>query len=120
MNWLKILSNFQLFFFVGIENSAVLCFYVSIMNKQAPTHELLYTTTIRKLFRIERKAIGYFRFILEGYDGIAILETLDAKAGIIALHIAPGCESVVDAMITDLSGDHLVEPLDDMPPYVAG
>ena len=68
-------------------------------------------STIKRLYRIEKKAICFFRFILEGYDGIAILETLDAKAGIIALHIAPGCENMVEAVIADLSGEHLVEAL---------
>ena len=68
-------------------------------------------STIKRLYRIEKKAICFFRFILEGYDGIAILETLDAKAGIIALHIAPGCEYMVEAVIADLSGAHLVEAL---------
>lgn len=69
-------------------------------------------TTTRQLYRIEKKAICFFRFILEGYDGVAILETLDPKAGIIALHVAPGCEDMVDGIIHDLAGDHLVEPLE--------
>lgn len=71
-----------------------------------------HTTTTRQLYRIEKKAICFFRFILEGYDGAAILETLDPKAGIIALHVAPGCEDMVDGIIHDLAGDHLVEALE--------
>lgn len=70
-----------------------------------------HATTIKRMYRIERKAICFFRFILEAYDGIAILETIDAKAGIIALHIAPGCEDMADGIIADLSCEHLVETL---------
>ncbi len=71
----------------------------------------MHTTTTRRRYRIERKAICFFRFILEGYDGLAILETLDAKAGIIALHIAPGCEDMADGIIADLSREYLVAEL---------
>ena len=87
------------------------------MNTQPSLHTRLPTptTTTRKLFRIQRKSISFFRFILEAYDGVAILETLDAKAGVIALHIAPGCESVVSEIVADLSRDHLVETLDTIP-----
>ncbi len=72
----------------------------------------MHATTTRQLYRIERKAICFFRFILEGYDGLAILETLDAKAGIIALHIAPGCEDMADGIIADLSREYLVEEME--------
>ena len=80
----------------------------------------MYTNTTTQSYRIEKKAICFFKFILEGYDGIATLETINAKAGIIALHVAPGCESMVDGIIQDLSGDHLVEKLPETPVETKG
>ena len=94
-------------FCIGIEKPQGLCFHVNMK----PIAPYSHTKTTRQLYRIEKKAICFFRFILEGYDGAAILETLDPKAGIIALHVAPGCEDMVDGIIHDLAGDHLVEAL---------
>ena len=78
------------------------------MNTRQP-----YPTTVRRCFRIEKKAISFFKFIIEGYDNVAVVETLEAKAGIIALHIAPGCEDVAEAIIEDLGRYHLVERTDE-------
>jgi uncharacterized protein YegP (UPF0339 family) len=57
-------------------------------------------STIR-YFRVDRREIGFFRFILEACDGLAALRTLDSRKGLIAVHIAPGCE----ADFTDLAAD---------------
>ncbi len=78
------------------------------MNTQKP-----YPTTVRRCYRIEKKAISFFKFIIEAYDNIAVVETLDPKAGIIALHIAPGCEEMAEAIIEDLGRNHLVERTDE-------
>jgi hypothetical protein len=61
--------------------------------------------TQRWHYRIDRRRIGYLRFLLEGYDGIAVLETLDPVAGRVALHVAPGCEPDVRALLTALKGE---------------
>ena len=91
----------------GIENAEMLYFQTEMKTNEP----IIPSTTIRQLYCIERKAICFFRFILEAYDGIAILETIDPKTGLIALHIAPGCEEMVDGIIEDLSVDYLVESL---------
>ncbi len=64
------------------------------------------------LYRVERKAICIFRFILEGYDNVAVVETLDSPSGLIGIHIAPGCESLVEAVIADLAREYVLEPAD--------
>jgi hypothetical protein len=56
-------------------------------------------------YRIDRRRIAYLRFLLEGYDGIAVLETLDPAAGRVALHVAPGCEPDVRALLDALKGE---------------
>jgi hypothetical protein len=65
--------------------------------------------TIKRSYRVDRREIAFLRFILEAYDGIAVLETLDSKFGIVVLHIAPGCEAEVDAILQDLKNDFMLE-----------
>ena len=50
------------------------------------------------------------RFILEAYDGIAVMRTIDAKNGVIALSIAPDCTSEVDFLLKDLQKTMLIVP----------
>lgn len=66
--------------------------------------------TIGKLYSIERKSVGFVKFIFEAYDGIAVVETIDRHASIIKLHIAPGCEKDVDDVLIELKKEILIEP----------
>jgi hypothetical protein len=59
---------------------------------------------IMRYYRIDRREIHYLKFVLEGYDGVAVMRTLDPQAGLVVLHVAPGCEDVVDTIIDDLKG----------------
>lgn len=67
--------------------------------------------TIKRYYRVDRREIAFLKFILEAYDGIAVLETLDSKSGIVVLHIAPGCEPDIDAVLQDLKTDFLIESI---------
>lgn len=69
-----------------------------------PLHSIL------KNFRVERKAISKIRFILEAYEGIAVVETMDPRAALIRLHIAPGCENIVDNVLSELNHEYFIEP----------
>ena len=66
--------------------------------------------TIKRYYRVDRREIAFLKFIFEAYDGIAVLETLDPVAGIVAFHIAPGCERDVDAILEDLKREIVIEP----------
>ena len=66
--------------------------------------------TIKRYYRVDRREIAFIKFIVEAYDGIAVLETLDPMAGIVVFHIAPGCERVIDALLEDLKREILIEP----------
>lgn len=66
---------------------------------------------MRRRLRVERSQISYLRFIFEAYDGIVVVSTTDAGRGEITLHVAPGCEDVVEMVLTDLSKDLLIEPM---------
>ena len=68
---------------------------------------------IRKYYRVERKEIAYLRFILEAYDGIALLETIDPRKGLVVLHIPPECEKDVETLLEGLSGELMIEKSDE-------
>ncbi|MBL0715296.1 MAG: DUF4911 domain-containing protein [Desulfosarcina sp.] len=69
--------------------------------------------TSQRFYRIERRDISYLRFILEAYDGMAVLTTKDAARGIVVITIAPGSEVLVDEVVTSLSqeGEIFIEPM---------
>lgn len=69
--------------------------------------------TSQRFYRIDRRDIGFLRFIIEAYDGMAVLTTRDAPRGIVSVTIAPGCETIVTDVITSLSesGEIYIEPL---------
>jgi len=66
--------------------------------------------TIKRYYRVDRREIAFIKFIVEAYDGIAVLETLDPMAGIVVFHIAPGCKRDLDALLEDLKREILIEP----------
>ncbi len=67
--------------------------------------------TIRKYYRVDRREICFLRFIFEGYDGIAILTTIDPGTGFVVLHISPGCEEAVEMILQDLKKEIIIEPV---------
>lgn len=64
---------------------------------------------IKKYYRIDRKNISFLKFIIEAYDGIAIITTVDRFNGIIMFRIPPGCENGVDAVLQDLRKNIWIE-----------
>jgi len=71
--------------------------------------------TVRRYLRVDRRKIAFLRFILEGYDGIALMETLDAKKGAVVLYIAPGCEPDVDFVVNEMRRQVLIEDMESAP-----
>ena len=65
--------------------------------------------TLKKYLRIDRREISFLKFILEAYDGIATLTTIDPHQGIVLLRIAPGCEDEVETILQDLKRDIIID-----------
>jgi len=59
----------------------------------------------RRVFRVDRDEIGYIRFTIESYGGIATVTTRDPHAALIEVFISPGCEETVLALLTSLKHD---------------
>ena len=65
--------------------------------------------TLKKYYRIDRRNISFLRFIFEGYDGIALVTTINAEQGVIKLSIAPGCMEEVGSVLHKLKKTILIE-----------
>lgn len=68
--------------------------------------------TTRRYYRLARCQINFLKFILEAYDNVAVVSTLDASHAVVQITIAPGCETFVDGILTGLAGDIGLIPLD--------
>jgi len=60
---------------------------------------------IRRVFYVNRAEIGYIRFTLESYDGMALVTTVDPHAASIEVFISPGCEETVLELLASLQND---------------
>ncbi|MBR9987852.1 MAG: DUF4911 domain-containing protein [Desulfosarcina sp.] len=69
--------------------------------------------TTRRVYRVDRCRIGFVQFILEAYDNVAVLSTLDPRQALVQVVIAPGCESMVDGIMTGLGCDVGPVPVND-------
>ena len=65
--------------------------------------------TIRKSYSVDRSQISYIRWIIESYDGMAIVSTIDPVYAIIEIKIAPGCEAVMNELIRSLRDDERIK-----------
>ena len=46
--------------------------------------------TQSRYLRLRRKDIAYFKFIIESYEGMAVVRTKDPHEAVIELMVAPG------------------------------
>jgi hypothetical protein len=67
--------------------------------------------TVSRYFRLHRKDIAYFKFIIESYDGMAVVRTKDPYEAIVELMVAPGWEKDVDQVMEGLRKEIRIEPL---------
>ena len=67
--------------------------------------------TQSRYFRLHRKDIAYFKFIIESYDGMAVVRTKDPYEAIVELMVAPGWEKDVDEVIEGLQREIEIERL---------
>ncbi len=68
--------------------------------------------TIKRYYRIDRREVYFVKFIIEAYDGIAQMSSLDPARGIVVIYIAHGCADIVDVVIKELKKDILIEKID--------
>jgi hypothetical protein len=64
--------------------------------------------TINKYYRVERSGIGYLKHVIESYEGIAAIRTVDETDSIVEIMIAPGFEDVMDKIIHELKSEYQI------------
>ena len=67
------------------------------------------TMSSRLLLRVDRREIAFLKFILEAYDGVALMRTIDPHLGTVELLIGPGSEDEVARIIEDLGSRIRIE-----------
>ena len=68
--------------------------------------------TTRRCYRVDRREISFLKFILEAYDNVAVMSTMDPHQAVVQVTIAPGCETLVDGIMNSLTGEFEVVLLD--------
>lgn len=67
--------------------------------------------TQSRYFRLHRKDIAYFKFIIESYEGMAVLRTQDPYEAVVELMVAPGWEKDVEEVIDGLRKEIPIESI---------
>jgi hypothetical protein len=73
----------------------------------------------KRYFQLPRAEIGYLRFILESYDGLAFARTLDNRTALVEIACSPSRAADVEKLLSALAEDAgLTEvcPPEDVPP----
>ncbi len=67
--------------------------------------EALLEPSVR-FFRVDRRDLVYLKFVLEAYEGMSTLSTVEPKEGIVRLSIPAGFEKdmhlLIDALSTEI------------------
>lgn len=67
----------------------------------------------RLCFRVDRADIAYLRFILEAYEGLAVMRTLDPAEGLVMFYVSRSRESELEELLAGLGRELMIEPAAD-------
>jgi hypothetical protein len=67
--------------------------------------------TQSRYIRLHRKNIAYFKFIIESYEGMAVVRTKDPHEAIVELMVAPGWEKDLEKVLEGLREEIPIENL---------
>jgi len=61
--------------------------------------------TLSLMARVNRKDIAYVSHIIESYEGLAVVNTIDPASGLIRITISPFCFGEVKDILNQLMGE---------------
>jgi hypothetical protein len=73
--------------------------------------EIKNMDTQSRYFRLRREDIAYFKFIIESYEGMAVVRTKDPHEAIVELMVAPGWEKDLEEVLEGFQKEMTIEPL---------
>jgi len=65
---------------------------------------------IKRHFTMPRGEIGYLRFILESYDGLAFVSTLDSREALVEIAYHPSRRNDAEALLAALTRECSMAP----------
>ncbi len=72
------------------------------MNFTMPVVERDVAAARTRYFRLDRRDLVYLKFILEAYEGLTTLSTVERDATLVRITTFPWCAADVDALIEAL------------------
>ena len=67
---------------------------------------------IFRYFKVRHRDMVYLKFILEAYEGMNVMSTVDNVAGIIRIAIMEGFEADMDGVLAELGCQVAMEPVE--------
>ena len=67
---------------------------------------------IYRYFKVRHRDMVYLKFILEAYEGMNVMSTVDNVAGIIRIAIMKGFETDMDGVLAELGRQVAMEPVE--------
>jgi hypothetical protein len=65
--------------------------------------------TVQWYFRVNREDIAYLKFVLESYEGLGVLRTVDPRSGIVEVMVPPGLEKDMEMVLEGLRDEISIE-----------
>lgn len=73
----------------------------------------------QQVYRLQRQEIGYLRFLVEGYDGLLFLRTVDAADGLVAIAWPASRGAEAAQVLAALDAEIGLKPCNPEPPVGA-
>ncbi len=64
-----------------------------------------------RYFKVFHRDMVYLKFILEAYEGMNVMSTVDNREGIIRIAIMPGFVEDMDELLVELGRQVMMEPV---------
>jgi hypothetical protein len=82
------------------------------MQRKVGAHERSPTAmnTIQRYFAVNHQDMAYLKFIVESYEGLAVIRTVDRAKGIMEWMIPPDRVAEVEALVNSLKEEISIVP----------
>ena len=67
---------------------------------------------ICRSFKVAHRDMVFLKFILEAYEGMNVMSTVDNRVGIIRIAIMPGFVADMDQLLAELGRQVVMEPVE--------
>jgi hypothetical protein len=79
------------------------------MKKEDKYYTMASMETINRYFRLAPAEIAYFKFILEGYEGVGIVTTCDRPQAVVRVMVMPDFQELFDRILAEVSREFFIE-----------